>query len=108
MDTFACGLSNKVKKMTEFKSDDFFDVQDNGNAEFAGESLTEDADLLMEDILQNINNTPLGQVLQKIACLPEVSQKKVLGVRQQLTEGQYDFNDRLDIALDKVIEDLTT
>ncbi len=93
--------------MTEFKSDDFFDVQDN-SVEFAGESLTEDADLLMEDILQNINSMPLGQVLQKIACLPEVSQKKVLGVRQQLTEGQYDFNDRLDIAIDKVIEDLTT
>lgn len=93
--------------MTEFRSDDLFDVYDNG-AEFAKDNLTDDADLLMENILENINKTPLGQVLKKIASLPEVRRKKVLGVRQQLTEGLYDFNDRLDIAIDKVIEDLTT
>jgi len=92
--------------MTEFRPDNLFDVHGNG-AEFAKDNLTDDADLLMENILENINKTPLGQVLRKIASLPEVSQEKVLGVRQQLTEGLYDFNDRLDIAIDKVIEDLT-
>ena len=92
--------------MTDFESDNFFDVQDSG-ADFGNDMQPEDADLVMEQILENINTTPLGQVLKKIACLPEVSRKKVLGVRQQLTEGKYDFNDRLDIALDKVIEDLT-
>ena len=92
--------------MTEFRPDNLLDVHGNG-AEFAKDNLTDDADLLMENILENINKTPLGQVLRKIASLPEVSQEKVLGVRQQLTEGLYDFNDRLDIVIDKVIEDLT-
>lgn len=61
----------------------------------------------MEQILENINTTPIGQVLKKIALLPEVRKEKILEVRRQLTEGQYDLNDRLDVALDRVLEDLT-
>ena len=67
-----------------------------------------DEDLLMEQILENINTTPIGQVLKKIASLPEVRKEKILDVRQQLTEGKYNLNERLDVALDKVLEDLTT
>lgn len=65
-------------------------------------------DLTMEQILENINNTPLGQVLKRIASLPEIRKEKVLRVRRELTEGKYNLNERLDIALDKVLEDLTT
>ena len=71
------------------------------------ENLAPDEDLIMEQILKNINTTPIGQVLKKIASLPEVRQGKVLDVRRQLTEGKYDLNERLDVALDKVLEDLT-
>jgi len=60
----------------------------------------------MEHILENINATPIGQVLKKIASLPEVRKNKILRLRHQLTEGQYDINERLDLALDKVLEDL--
>jgi len=63
-------------------------------------------DLIMEQILQNLNTTPLGQVLKKITSLPEVRKRKILTIRRQLTEGRYDINKRLDAALDKVIEDL--
>jgi len=69
--------------------------------------LTPDTDSIMEQILENINTTPIGQVLKKIASLPEVRKEKVLDVRRQLTEGKYDLNERLDFALDKVLEDLT-
>jgi len=60
----------------------------------------------MEHILENINTTPIGQVLKKIASLPEVRKNKILRLRHQLTEGQYDINERLDLALDKVLEDI--
>jgi len=70
------------------------------------EKLSDDEDLLMEHILENINTTPLGQVLKKIASLPEVRRTKVLNVRQQLNKGKYDLNERLDIALDKVLDDI--
>ena len=71
------------------------------------EDLAPDKDLVMEQILDNINTTPIGQVLRKIASLPEVRKEKVLDVRRQLTEGKYDLNQRLDVALDKVLEYLT-
>jgi len=71
------------------------------------EDLAPDKDLVMEQILNNINTTPIGQVLRKIASLPEVRREKVLDVRRQLTEGKYDLNQRLDVALDKVLEYLT-
>lgn len=68
--------------------------------------LSQDGDMVMEQILENIHNTPLGQVLKTIASLPEVRQQKVLHLRRQITEGKYDLADRLEIALDKVLEDL--
>ena len=73
----------------------------------AGESFSVDEDMLMEQILENINTTSIGQVLKKIASLPEVRRDKILDVRQRLTTGDYDFNGRLEAALDKVLEDLT-
>jgi hypothetical protein len=70
--------------------------------------LAHDKDLIMEQILENIHHTPLGQVLKKIASLPEVRQQKVLRLRRQITAGKYDLTERLDEVLDKVLEDLVT
>ena len=72
------------------------------------DSLAPDEDIMMEQILENIHTTPIGQLLRKIATLPEVRQEKILNVRQQLTEGKYDLNERLDVAIDKVLEHLTS
>lgn len=71
-------------------------------------SLAPEEDLIMEHILENIHTTPIGQLLKKIASLPEVRQEKILEVRQQLTEGRYDLNERLDLAIDRVLERLTS
>jgi hypothetical protein len=68
--------------------------------------LAHDKDLIMEQILENINHTPLGQVLKKIASLPEVRRQKVLRLRRQITAGRYDLTERLDEVIDKVLEDL--
>ena len=92
--------------MPDFDSNSRIERQNNRSGP-AEEILTPDQDLIMEQILKNINTTPIGQVLKKIASLPEVRQGKVLDVRRQLTEGKYDLNERLDVALDKVLEDLT-
>jgi hypothetical protein len=70
--------------------------------------LDQDKDFMMEQILENIENTPLGRVLQRIASLPEIRREKILRVRRQITEGRYDLTERLDQALDKVLERLTT
>lgn len=105
-DAFACSCLSKVVKMPNFDSADVFNGQ-NGNTDPMNENLRADDDLLMEQILENINTTPIGQVLKRIAMLPEVRAEKVLNVRRQLTEDDYDLNERLDVALDKVLEDLS-
>jgi hypothetical protein len=68
--------------------------------------MKQDDDLLMEQILDNLNNTPLGNVLKRIASMPEIRQNKVLEVRQSLSSDQYELNERLDLAMEKVLEDL--
>jgi hypothetical protein len=83
-------------------------LRDRFEGQPANENLFAEQDLIMEQILENINNTPIGQVLKKIASLPEVRKEKVIDVRQQLIKGNYQLNERLDTVLDKVLEDLTT
>ena len=83
-----------------------FDSQKQG--EPLDENLAPDEDFVMEQILENLNTTSIGKVLKRIASLPEVRQEKVLDVRRQLTEGKYDLSSRLDVALDRVLEDLAT
>jgi hypothetical protein len=106
MDIFACSLSNKVHQMPDRGPNGGCEGQ-NQRLSSLNDNLASDEDLIMEQILENINTTPIGQVLKKIALLPEVRQQKVLEVRRQLTEGKYNLNERLDIALDRVLEDLT-
>jgi hypothetical protein len=114
MDNFACGLADKVVIMADFTNNNRFtnpsEASEASNAsndfDNAFDGLTADNDLLMEQILENMNNTPIGQVLKKIASLPDVRRQKVLRVRRQLTEGRYELNERLDLALEKVLDDL--
>jgi len=104
MDVFALDFSGKVFEMPG--SDWFDDIQGQDKVDPDAGEQSLDTDLLMEQILENMNATPIGQVLKKIAALPQVRKEKVLDVRRQLTEGQYDLNGRLDVALEKVLEDL--
>jgi hypothetical protein len=110
---FACSSIDKVMLMSDFThnnwlADQRFNLEPASGelVESAFDDLIADDDLLMEQILDNMNGTPLGQVLKKIAVMPEVRKQKVLKVRQQLTEGKYNLTERLDIALEKVLDDL--
>jgi len=57
---------------------------------------------------ENLNKTPLGQVLKTIASMPEIRKGKVLNVRSKICQGHYDLNERLNIVLDEVLEELFT
>ena len=71
------------------------------------EQLKLDSDLVAEEILDNVNNTPLGQVIKKLAVMPEIRRGKVMNVRRKINRGRYDLNGRLDTVIDRVLEDLT-
>lgn len=105
MDIFAANAFSKVVEMPQ--SDSEGRSAHKKEATRFNKDLAADVDLTMEQILENLNTTPIGQVLKNIASLPEIRQEKVLHVRQQLTEGRYELSERLDIALDRVLEDLT-
>ena len=93
--------------MPEFSSTNRFECHD-WSKDTDQSNFTIEQDMKIEKILENINTTPIGKVLKRIASLPEIRKGKVLNVREQLCSGKYELNERLDIALDKVLEDLTT
>jgi hypothetical protein len=107
MDASVCSLFGKVLGMLDFHSKGCFKNPKRQKKSAEGD-LAPDEDITMEQILENINNTPIGQVLKKIASLPENRQQKILKVRRLLTEGNYKLNERLDVVLEKVLEDLTS
>lgn len=106
MDVFVWNGSSKVVEMPDCESKGH--LEQNQQLNSLNKDLAADNDLMMEQILENLNTTPIGQVLKTIASLPELRRQKVLHVRQQITEGRYNLSERLDIALDRVLEDLTT
>jgi hypothetical protein len=72
------------------------------------EILDASRDTVAEELLNNINTTPIGRLLKEIAQLPEVRQEKVAAVRNKLDRNEYNLNERLDLALDRVLEELIT
>lgn len=73
-----------------------------------GRSTAPDGEVLMEQILEDLNTTPQEEVLTQIASLPRTQRDKVLDIRRQLTAGTYAVTDRLDRAIDRVLEAITT
>jgi anti-sigma28 factor (negative regulator of flagellin synthesis) len=59
-----------------------------------------------EELLQAGAKTPLGQLLEKMAKLPEVRFEKVLNIRSQICRGQYKLDEKLDATIDKMLEEL--
>lgn len=58
-------------------------------------------------ILGNRNTTSQEEVLKRIASLSPNRQDKVLDIRRQIANGTYEVADRLDRAIDRVLEALT-
>jgi len=49
-----------------------------------------------------------ARVSEKIDSLPQARKEKVLTVRQKLDAGKYGINERLNVATDRLIENLIT
>jgi len=49
-----------------------------------------------------------AQLLAKISSLPKARKEKILTVRHQLDSGNYNIDDRLNMATDRLIENLIT
>ncbi|MHC4552886.1 MAG: hypothetical protein ACYSUT_09010 [Planctomycetota bacterium] len=66
-----------------------------------------DADFLAESLLEEMNDNPLGNLLKVIGTLPEVRYEKVNRARRIIAEPESEvFRVRMDVALDRVLEEL--
>ena len=69
--------------------------------------IAENTDVYLEwDFGNRSQGRVIVSVLQKIHLLPSVRKEKILKVRQQLAESTYDIDRRLEVALDRLLEDL--
>ena len=72
-----------------------------------GRDASPNGDALMEQILGNMNATPQEEVLKRIASSPHLRRGKVTNIRRQIADGTYEVADRLDRAIDRLLEALT-
>ena len=49
----------------------------------------------------------IAPAMQNAPSLPRIRKRKVLAVRQQLAEGRYDLDERLDSAVDRLLVAVT-
>jgi anti-sigma28 factor (negative regulator of flagellin synthesis) len=72
-----------------------------------GRDAPPNGDVLMQRILENLNVTSQEEVLKRIASLPDIRRGKVLSIRRHITDGTYEVADRLDRAMDRILEAIT-
>lgn len=70
-------------------------------------SLWTEADFSPTQLLKHLDSNPIGQLLQLIAALPEVRYDKIAKARRELSMSEEQLNARLDVALDRMFEELS-
>lgn len=92
--------------MNKAKSANLERINFEDNSSEAGDVSANDDMLSAEDVLHNMNSTPIGQLLKKISQMPEIRTQKVLETRKSILEGEYDLDERLDRVLERVLDEL--
>ena len=54
----------------------------------------------------HVEISPLGQMLDGISQLPEIRYEKVEELRAQLATGSYETTDKLELAIDRLLDEL--
>ena len=54
----------------------------------------------------HVEISPLGQMLDGIGRLPEIRHEKVEEIRRQIATGSYETPEKLELALDRMMEEL--
>ena len=54
----------------------------------------------------HVEISPLGQMLDGISQLPEIRQERVEEIRRQIAAGAYETPEKLELALDRLLEEL--
>ncbi|MHC4289766.1 MAG: hypothetical protein ACYTCN_07805 [Planctomycetota bacterium] len=65
-----------------------------------------DTDVLVEKLFDSMQCSPLGKLLKVISSLPEIRTEKVEHARQQIAREDESLDSKMDLALDRVLEEL--
>ncbi|MBL7215488.1 MAG: hypothetical protein ISS71_07395 [Phycisphaerae bacterium] len=96
-------LSKNAKRFEELTMDELV-----GKCDRLFSEVGADSDFAAESLLDHIYANPLGKLLRMISTLPEVRHEKVVQARKMIHESEDELDCRMDIALDKVLEELIT
>ena len=55
----------------------------------------------------HVEISPLGQMLDGISRLPEIRHEKVEEIRRQIASGAYETPAKLEVALDRLLDELS-
>ena len=55
----------------------------------------------------HVEISPLAQMLDSINGLPEVRQERIDAIRAQIAEGSYETSEKLEVALDRMLDELS-
>jgi negative regulator of flagellin synthesis FlgM len=55
----------------------------------------------------HVEISPLGRMLDGIDSMPEIRQERVDEIRRQIAAGTYETSEKLEVALDRLIDDLS-
>ncbi len=67
-----------------------------------------DTDFPIERLVHHLETNPIGRLLKLIAALPDVRYEKIEQAKKQIALSDEALDARLDMALDRVFEELTT
>lgn len=65
-----------------------------------------ETDVLVEKLFDSMQCSPLGKLLKVISTLPEVRAEKVEYARREVQQSDECLESKMDIALDRVLEEL--
>lgn len=65
-----------------------------------------ETDVLVERLFESMQCSPLGRLLKVISTLPEIRAEKVERARRQIADPDQCLDSRMDLALDRVLEEL--
>ncbi len=68
----------------------------------------QEAKRFADEFTQNATSSPISELLELISKLPEIRQEKVTAARQNIANNAYETQGRLDIAIDRVLEEIIT
>ena len=56
--------------------------------------------------IASVDNLELHHVVAAVQCAPEIRIERVLMIRRQLEEGRYRVAEKLNVVVDRILEDL--